>query len=114
MITAGGNLLCPFVFKNKQLAITSRGARIIAVSPPKSRNVRNITESEKLSEKFERGIVRLILGATISMKIAKRAKFQLITFESKLKNAKVNDKLPSKMTADLKNAKTFTRFIKGV
>ncbi|HEY0048205.1 MAG TPA: hypothetical protein VGB68_02890 [Pyrinomonadaceae bacterium] len=111
-ITVSVNLLRSFSFKNKQLAITSRGARTIAASPPKSRNVRNITGSEKLSEKFERGIVKLILGAIISVKITKRTKLQLKTFESKLKIAKVNDKPPSRMTANLKNVRTFTRFIK--
>jgi hypothetical protein len=46
------------------------------------------------------------------VKIVKRTKLQLKTFESKLKTAKVNDKPPSRMTAVLKNVKTFNRFIK--
>ncbi len=74
----------PVVFRNKQLAMTSSEAKVTAASPPKSRNDRNITESEKLSEKCERGIVRLILGARLSVKTAKRKKPQLLAFESKL------------------------------
>jgi hypothetical protein len=103
--------LTPVVFKNKQLIIASSEARIIAASPPKSRNVRNITESEKLNEKFERGIFRLSLGATVRVKTVNKIKPQLKLFQSNLKNAKANDKLPRTMTAALKNVKTFTRFI---
>jgi hypothetical protein len=113
-MTMGVNLLRSLNFRNRQLAITSSGAKTIAVSPPNSKNVRNITESEKLREKFDRGMVRLIRGATISVKTARRKKLQLKTFESKFKTAKANDKPPSTMTANLKYVKTFTRFIKGI
>lgn len=98
----------PLFFKYRQLIIASKDAKIIAVSPPKIKNAKKIAASEKLNEKFERGIIKLNLVLTARVKTKRAIKLQLIIFVSRLKVANAKHTPPNATMATLKNLDIFS------
>ena len=100
-------------FRYSELTTASNVARMIAASPPKTKKARNIAASEKLTAKFECGIIKLNLGAIVNVKMNKAIKLKLINPKSNLIKAIRKHNAPATVTAILKNDEIFSRLIKG-